>query len=189
MTQTWTIDYNERFKDYPEIWKLKSRGNVYVYYLNDSLVYTKYFIERYNINSIIDYGCGFGRSMHGYDVPVFRYDPFVEKFKEKPTQPADLVVAYRVFPVIENEKINEFLEEIVSLTNKMLIFSMTVQTGENSRNEEWYLKKLMRYIPEPFKFVHTTRMPIEKYRELSNDTIPYEKKDMIYIYLSKDQPI
>lgn len=187
---TWIVDYNERFKDYPEIWKLKSRDNFYCYYLNDSLIYTKDIIQKYDIKSVLDYGCGFGYSMNGIvDIPVFRFDPFVEKFKERPTQPADLVIAYRVFPIIENEKIPDFLEDVVSLTNKMLIFSMSVSKDENARNEEWYIRKLMPYIPNPFKFVKTTRMTIEKFKELRNDNLPHERKDIIFIYLSKDQPI
>lgn len=190
MIQTWSLDYKSRFPEKSEAWHNYSRNNIYYYYFEGKIWLTSDLLERFNIGSIIDYGCGNANSMRNIkDIPIFRYDPFVDKFKERPTEPADLVVAYNVLSVIELDYMKNTLTDIFSLSNNMVIFCVPLMGAETSRKAGWYLKKILPYDEQlGFECISAQVIDIEKYKELTRLSIPNANSDsFLFVFMQKKQ--
>ena len=133
MIKTWTKDYNIRTKrqfhflkksseDF-DFWDKNSRNNRYFFYYKNKKYPIKKIFKMFPIKSVIDYGCGYGNSLYDCEVDIFRYDPFVEQFKQRPTKSADLVISNNVINTIEQEYLETVLEDIYNLTNKYIIIN------------------------------------------------------------------
>jgi hypothetical protein len=119
----WSKDYNEIHKNNTEWFRL-SRTNRYRFTMkNSSVKFMNYFCDKYDANSVLDYGCGFGKNhfVLSDNIKIINYDPFVEQWSARPNQSADLVVCYNVLNIIEPEYVSEVLSDIYNFTNKALI--------------------------------------------------------------------
>jgi len=190
MIETWSLDYESRFPEKSKGWHVHSRNNIYYYYFEGKIWITSDLLERFNINSIIDYGCGNANSMRNVkDKPIFRYDPFVEKFKDRPTEPADLVVAYNVLSVIELDYVKNTLTDIFSLANKMVIFCVPIMSKENSRKAGWYLRKLLPFDEEfGFECISADVIELEKFKQMTRLGLQNTTCDsFLFVYMQKKQ--
>jgi len=146
MKQLWSKDYNELYKNESEEWKIFSRENIYNFYMKDGTVkLIDFFCEQYDINTIIDYGCGFDVNHFGVSlpphIPVYNYDPFIEKFSTKPNKSADLIVCYNVLNIIEPKFFDDVLDDIYELMNKMFICNIRVP-GQWIFDSKFYIEKI-----------------------------------------------
>lgn len=87
----------------------------------------KELTERFNVSSVIDYGCGKGalsKSLPGLDWR--EYDPAIPGKDTPPTMAADMVVCTDVLEHVEEEYLEEVLEHIMELIGRVgyLIISL-----------------------------------------------------------------
>lgn len=84
------------------------------------------------LHSLLDYGCGKGRLANAlrfpadYEIQGQLYDPGNPRFDKLPS-PRELVVCIDVLEHVERDCLNEVLDHIVSLTQRMVLF--TIHTG------------------------------------------------------------
>lgn len=142
MKQLWSKDYNELHKDKGK-WFVESRSNRYRFTMTDGSVrQMDYFCEQYHINSVIDYGCGFGNHFNiPNNIKIINYDPFVEEYSSRPNQSADLVVCYNVLNVIEPIFFDGVLDDISDLTNRLLLCNIKVP-GYWISDVKYYIEKI-----------------------------------------------
>lgn len=76
-------------------------------------------IDRFQPDTILDYGCGQGALGRELGRPIAEYDPAIEG-KESLPEPANLVVCTDVIEHIEPELIDEVLDHLKLLTKKVL---------------------------------------------------------------------
>lgn len=110
-----------------------------------------------NIRTLLDYGSGQGtvpqnlELNHKLDVQL--YDPAVEKFAEAP-KPAEMVICLDVLDAVEPDHVDEVLDDLAALTEKMAFFSINTQSrddlavggvseGQAFQPPEWWLPKIM----------------------------------------------
>lgn len=108
-----------------------------------------------NCHSVLDYGCGkgtLGNTLRGAGIDCREYDPGVPG-KEVPPEPADLVVSVDVMEHIEPDLLNNVLDDLVRLTNKVLFVAIstrlsgrTMSDGRNThlivKGDGWWRRKL-----------------------------------------------
>ena len=102
------------------------RAHLYNFHTENGQKTLNDFIEMYNINNVIDYGCGTTNGTRGINIPVFNYDPAIVKYQEHPTTTADLVVSYNVLNNVEEIYLDNVLEDIVDLTNRYALFNIPI---------------------------------------------------------------
>ena len=128
-------------------------------------------ITTYDINTILDYGCGSNRSLlralTGYmtrECIYQGYDPCVLAVAEPP-KPNELVVSIDVLEHIEPEYLETVLDHLQELTQKILYVSICtiasphiMEDGRNAhliqRPAQWWLPKLM----DRFDFIEIERI-------------------------------
>ncbi len=107
--------------------------------------------------SVLDYGCGkgtLGRTLRGAGIDARDYDPAVVAFSERPKR-ADLVVSVDVLEHLELECVDEVLEDLRSLTGKVLFVAISTRPakrwltdGRNShlivQEGDWWRPRLER---------------------------------------------
>ena len=149
MTQLWTNDYNELVKDEPEEWQINSRQNYYAFHNKNGEVTILNLLRKYKVASVIDYGCGNGNAfLKRYEeniknIVLYNYDPFVDKYKNPPESPADMVICFNVLNVIETELFDNVMEHITSLCTKVVVCNIRI-SGMYSREAEWYIERFSR---------------------------------------------
>lgn len=113
----------------------------------------KSICEKFNVQSLIDYGCGKGRLFEHLPIlDVHGYDPAIEKYSVKPSRKAQLVTCIDVLEHIEPEYLDAVLDDIASMSTEY--YFLTVNTGpaykvlSDGRNAhliqeplEWWLPK------------------------------------------------
>ena len=115
------------------------------------------------INSVLDYGTGkgaFPRSLKEKcpEIKVGAYDPAVEKFSKKPKTTFDLVTSFDVLEHVERTSIQAVLEEISSMTNKVVYLQIDLQpavkrlsSGRNAHimlaPPDWWLSQIGSVFP------------------------------------------
>jgi|TARA_B100000674_G_scaffold499200_1_gene542743 hypothetical protein len=124
-------------------------------------------VGRYNeigvINSVLDYGTGkgaFPKSLKEKQpkLTVGAYDPAVEKFSKKPKSTFDLVTSFDVLEHVERSSVQAVLEEISSLTNKVVYLQIDLQpavkrlsSGRNAHimlaPPDWWLSQIGSVFP------------------------------------------
>ena len=88
-------------------------------------------IARYRATSLLDYGCGKGSLAKALakDIDVHQYDPAIEDHAAEPS-PADIVTCTDVLEHIEPELLDNVLEHIRALTNKVAFFNISTRLDE-----------------------------------------------------------
>lgn len=144
MNKLWINDYNELVaaKESAE-WQSLSRQNFYRFETKNGTITIDDIIKDYKIRTIIDYGCGEGNDhlTQKQKITVYNYDPFVDKFKNPPTEKADMVVCYNVLNVIELDVFDNVLRHILSFTDKVAAFNVKIM-GMYGRPALWYIKHM-----------------------------------------------
>jgi hypothetical protein len=134
------------------------------FFLGESIVpyvfEIKNIIKNSNIKTCIDYGCGKAQAWTVYNLQrlfvlegVTRYDPGVVKYSKKPQIPADLVLCIDVLEHVPEECVDEVLEEICSLSKKVIFLNISTRTatkiltdGSNAHTtvkpQEWWQAKI-----------------------------------------------
>lgn len=131
----------------------------------------------YQIDTVLDYGCGKG--MLGKNLPfaIWEYDPAIPG-KDTPPRPADLVVCSDVLEHIEPEMLTAVIADLRRVTKKLLY--AVIHTGPaqkilaDGRNAhliqkpaEWWIEKLsevfvVKQVPNTASIeVHLCAVPIE----------------------------
>ncbi len=126
-------------------------------YGSASLVFAPMVSELINANKVqtlLDYGSGLGQVPSNleldHEVKVQLYDPAVEQFVAEP-QPAEMLICLDVLDVVEQDCIDEVLDHLQRLTQKMAFISVNTAAADESANKglkyhpvEWWLPKLMQ---------------------------------------------
>ena len=91
-------------------------------------------IQHSNIKTCIDYGCGKAQawSFHKMQVlfgldKVVLYDPGVEIYSNRPTEPADLVMSIDVLEHVPEDCVDEVLIDICSLAKKAVFLNISTR--------------------------------------------------------------
>ena len=115
-------------------------------------------IEKYQCNTILDYGCGKAQfwptQWHG---KIQGYDPAYEKFNTEPTN-ADIVICTDVMEHIPLSEIDNILKHIHSLANKWTFFAIDTKKAKKKFSDgsnchvtvqppEWWREKLKEHCP------------------------------------------
>jgi hypothetical protein len=138
----YTLDYNQVASKESILWQMYSRNNLYKFNTTHGTVDATDIIKRVNAKRVLDYGCGYGHSLDSISniVSVQKYDPFVPEFSTRPTGKYDLVVAYNVLGCVETECFDEVMDDLYSLTGKLLLLNIPCN-GFYHRDKDWYLDK------------------------------------------------
>lgn len=94
----------------------------------------KELIERYQIQSILDYGCG-KAALHKKNVLgdyVALYDPFYAPYSTKPSGKFDLVICTDVLEHVPEEDIEGTLGELIDYANKVLFLAIAIRPAHKS---------------------------------------------------------
>ncbi len=106
-----------------------------------------------NTRDVLDYGCGKSTLANNMPFKIHQYDPAIEKYTELP-KPADIVVCTDVLEHVEPECLDNVLEHLKSLVNKVGFFTIATRPakkvladGRNAHliqeNYRWWLNKLL----------------------------------------------
>jgi len=128
MPQLWSNNY---------VYAAKSpRESFYVFLGSEGRIQTNDLINNNNITSILDYGCGNSNSIQYScnhfnitDVQISKYDPFIPEYSIHPNTTFDLVVCHDVLQFVENLFLNDVVQDIANLTNKLALFNITIPTS------------------------------------------------------------
>ena len=137
----------------------------------------KEFINTYNPETMIDYGCGIGRYIDAiqkdYSIPVTGFDPGVPEYATMPTKSAQCLICNDVIEHIEPEYLETTLHKIQSLFDKAGWFIIacypakkTLPDGRNAhlviQEPAWWRNKIEQ------TFTDCNIVKWEEYRKLKN---------------------
>lgn len=101
--------------------------------LKSHLPEIKKIISTYNINSLLDYGCG-GASCH--KKPLVKsttlYDPYREPYTKKPTGTFDLVICTDVLEHIPENEVGRTLAELLNFADKVLFLTISTKPARKT---------------------------------------------------------
>jgi hypothetical protein len=123
--------------------------------------------------SILDYGCGQSRLIDmldvGYPVELYRYDPAIPTYANKPDKVVDLLISIDVLEHIEEADLDEVLTEMrASCRNAVIVIDTKpakaiLPDGRNAhvtvRPHAWWREKLLAHFSrlEPVATVRRSR--------------------------------
>ena len=110
MPQLWSNDYVYVDKS--------SRQNFYVFLGSEGRIQTNDLINNNNITTILDYGCGYSNSIQ-----------YIPEYSTYPNTTFDLVVCHNVLQFVEYQFINDTVQDIANLTNKLALFNISIPTS------------------------------------------------------------
>ncbi len=127
-------------------------------YGNSALLFAPMVSELINANNVsklLDYGAGQGAVPQNLEldhrVDVQLYDPAIEKFSAAPAA-AEMVICLDVLDSVEPDCVEDVLDDLRELTEKMAFFSINTQKPSELELDdsvghyqpvEWWLPKLM----------------------------------------------
>jgi hypothetical protein len=137
--------------------------------------------------SILDYGCGqsalIDRLDLGYAVDLYRYDPAIPAYAEKPATKVDLLINIDVLEHIENSDLDAVLADMRSLCRNAIIIvdtapaSRVLPDGRNLhltlKPHDWWRQKIERHFGplEPVRTVRRARAGFKTWRR--RETLRY----------------
>lgn len=86
-------------------------------------------IDRFQPNSVLDYGCGQGALGRGLSRPIFEYDPAIPG-KDNDPQPAELVVCTDVLEHIEPACLEMVLDHLQALATRCLFAVVSTRPAQ-----------------------------------------------------------
>jgi len=142
--------------------------------------------------SLIDYGCGqsllIDRLDLGYSLDLYRYDPAIPAFAEKPKVKADLLINIDVLEHIEESDLDDVLSDMRSLCRDALIIVDTAPAKRvlpDGRNlhvtlkpHDWWRERIGRHFGElyPVRTLRRARAGFKTWRLSPKDTLRYHLK-------------
>lgn len=125
----------------------------------------KKFIDEVKPTTILDYGCGGGKQYSkekcheywGVDKPTM-YDPYIERYSEKPTGHFDLVLCVDVLECVHYDEFHAVLDEVCSFGDAIYFKLDTKPATKNLKgginmhpiqnSEDWWYETLDILVPE-----------------------------------------
>lgn len=111
--------------------------------------------KQLNTRDILDYGCGKCTLQQSLPFAIKNYDPFIPEHSARP-EPADIVVCTDVLEHIEPDHLEEVLDDLRSLTNKVVFLQVATRPASKNlpdgRNAHliieqpvWWLARIFDY--------------------------------------------
>jgi 2-polyprenyl-3-methyl-5-hydroxy-6-metoxy-1,4-benzoquinol methylase len=140
--------------DYRQLNRDLHAGGLYGHRGDKWLEAGQFLVQRFNPETILDYGCGQGALGRGLGRPIAEYDPAIAG-KEALPEPADLVICTDVIEHIEPELIDGVLDHLQSLTQTCLFAVISTRPANkflaDGRNAhlivepwDWWREKVVR---------------------------------------------
>lgn len=139
--------------------------------------------------SIIDYGCGqsilIDRLSLGYPLDLYRYDPAIPAFAEKPVAAADLLINIDVLEHVEEADLDDVLAEMRSMCRDALIIVDTAPAkgflpdGRNLhvtlKPHDWWRERIGQHFGElyPVRTLRRARAGFKTWRRGPKETLRY----------------
>lgn len=139
--------------------------------------------------SIVDYGCGQSRLIDrldlGYPVTLYRYDPAIPAFAEKPKVTVDLLINIDVLEHIEESDLDDVLAEMRALCRDALIIVDTAPAkrcladGRNLhvtlKSHDWWGEKIARHFGPlyPVRTLRRARAGFKTWQRSGANTVRY----------------
>lgn len=142
----------------------------------DKMSFIKDLIEKYNAQSLLDYGCG--KAMHHVEKKIYDsigmrdvelYDPAIEKYSILTDRILDCVVCVDVLEHVPEINLEHTLDKIVSKARLFVFFAIScnpardiLEDGSNAHitlyEPKWWIEKLSKYeIPIYAAISHSKR--------------------------------
>jgi len=112
-------------------------------------------VREYNVNSLLDYGCGKAliHDKHRLAKEVTLYDPYYEPYSKKPIGDFDMVICTDVLEHIPEDEVGKVLADLINYADKVLYVAIctkpakkTFKNGENVhltvKPKEWWEQML-----------------------------------------------
>lgn len=139
--------------------------------------------------SIVDYGCGqsllLDRLDLGYALDLYRYDPAIPDFAEKPKVTADLLINIDVLEHIEEADLDDVLSDMRSMCRDALIIVDTAPAKRvlpDGRNlhvtlkpHDWWGERIAKHFGElqPVRTLRRARAGFKTWRRGPKQTLQY----------------
>ncbi len=139
--------------------------------------------------SLVDYGCGqsilIDRLDLGYPVALYRYDPAIPAYAEKPDVKADLLINIDVLEHIEESDLDDVLADMRSMCREALIIVDTAPAKRvlpDGRNlhvtlkpHAWWSERIGKHFGElyPVRTLRRTRAGFKTWQRGPKDTLRY----------------
>jgi hypothetical protein len=139
--------------------------------------------------SLLDYGCGqsalIDRLNLGYPVELYRYDPAIPAFSEKPKAKVDLLINVDVLEHIEERDLDDVITDMRALCRDALIIVDTAPAkgilpdGRNLhvtlKPHDWWCEKLARHLGPlyPVRTLRRARAGFKTWQRAPVDTLRY----------------
>lgn len=143
---TWSRDYDEFITNKMGKEYLDGIRNTvrYRFFTKEGMKFFPYLCYRFGINSVIDYGAGYHRSLEVPDgVSVTYYDPYIKGISNRPENSADAIVLYNVINGIEPDFLEEFVDDVRSLCDRY-VFCVLRTPGLYGVSIETYRQKFLK---------------------------------------------
>ena len=137
------------------------KKNEYYFNTKSGLKDTKYFIERYQAKSVLDYGCGYT------DLKIdnlSKYDPFIEEYKVLPEGKFDLVFCHNVLNQIRQDDLSNTIQKVYDIAEKAVVFNIQFP-GMYKTRLMWYIN-IMENLNLNIK--ETTTIKLQEFEALLN---------------------
>ena len=114
--------------------------------------------KEFRCETVLDYGCGAATLSKSLPLPVTNYDPAIEEYSKLPTEKHDMLVLSDVCEHIEPEYLDNVLETVRSLTEKVAYFviatsldgTKTLPDGRDPHliveEPYWWVEKIRGYM-------------------------------------------
>jgi hypothetical protein len=192
---TWSRDYNETVSSSlgDERLSLMRKTSAYYFPTEHGIRGTRYFCERYQAKSVLDYGCGeFECIVVPKGTDVTYYDPFVPSKNYRPDRPSDLVFLNHVLNGVEPDFLEEVLEDVKGFCNKAIICLIRMPGMYNMMEQDYAEKFKRRGLIIKERYSCSIRYFFDQI-QAGNFNKPLrvidekqEPKHMLYVLLEKD---
>ena len=142
---TWTQErwdaVSRQHQDPRYLWEKDDYGWV------DSKGYVSYkqIIKELNIKSILDYGCGLGKTFDSLkpEISITNYDPWIEEFSEFPTGQFDIVTCVAVLNNVDKEYMDDVLTNIKNFTRGPALFNISIRPDNTEK--QFYIESIEKH--------------------------------------------
>ena len=152
--------YREIINEYYKIyWAESCGGKLYGKSSEDLLEWITPYIKEINPKTILDWGCGRSCLVNYFwkdgERKIYKYDPAIHEYKDKPDIVADLILCTDVLEHIPREYLGLFYKEILERSKKQ-IFTVSLIAARkklpcglnahiNVQNRTYWVKEFNKY--------------------------------------------